>query len=510
MNNTVLTKNLYYGDKQKIYMENEAMIKIIHTNDIHGKIESDVDLEVDISKFSAKIEEIRTEYSTILLDAGDTIHGQPIVSISEGKAMVDIMNAMEYDAMVPGNHDFNYGLERFLELVELANFPIIAANIYDKDGSRLLEPYTLKEIDGVRIGIFGIATPETDQKARPENIAGLKFEDPVVESRKIVNHLRKKENVDLVIALTHLGLDQSTSLENRSDNLASSVKGIDLIVDGHSHTELKEAKVIEETSIVQAGDSMKCMGIVSLTVEGQKKKQIYSELIYREDIKDIQEEVDIKRILARVDNENSKSTSEVIGVSENNLNGERFCVRTSETNLGTLLAEAMKDTTGADLAITNGGGIRGSINSGVITRREIISAFPFENYVITKEVRGDDILKALEHGLSFYPEPSSSFPHVGGVSFKLDLLKMPGRRVYDVFIKGERLDKDRSYKLATNDFLASGGDSYDMLKHAKMLEKYSSIDEVLSKYIKSKSRLSIKDKSNIDNFRNRFEMTQAM
>ncbi|OHW61360.1 trifunctional nucleotide phosphoesterase protein YfkN precursor [Andreesenia angusta] len=463
------------------------MIKIIHTNDIHGKIEKDEKTKVDISKFSAKLEEIRKEHSTLLLDAGDTIHGQPIVSISEGKAMIDIMNEMKYDAMVPGNHDFNYGRERLLELAELAEFPIISANIYDEQGDRLLAPYTLKEIDGVKVGIFGITTPETVQKARPEDIEGLRFEDPVLESQKMVSILKDQERVDVIIALVHLGIDKSTMPEHRSDTLADSVEGIDLVVDGHSHTELKASRLIGEIPIVQAGDSMRCIGMVNFIKKACGEAEISSEFIYREDINGIKEDLSISRILIRVDEENNRSTSEIVGISKRDLNGDRFSVRTRETNLGVLLAEAMKYITGADIAITNGGGIRGSINAGFITRKEIVSAFPFDNYVITKEVSGKDIVKALEHGLSFYPEPSSAFPHVGGISFKLDRLKAQGKRVYDVFIAGERLEERKLYKLATNDFLASGGDSYDMFKTAKMTGSYASIDEVLSTYIKKQA-----------------------
>lgn len=472
------------------------MIKIIHTNDIHGKIEKEKKTKVDVSKFSAKLKEIRKEHSTLLLDAGDTVHGQPIVSISEGEAMIDIMNEMKYDAMVPGNHDFNYGRERLLELAELAEFPIISANIYDEQGNRLLEPYALKEVDGVKIGIFGITTPETIHKARPENIEGLRFEDPVAESRKIVSVLKEKERVDVIIALAHLGIDKSTLPEHRSDTLAASVEGIDLIVDGHSHTELKETRLAGGTPIVQAGDSMKCMGIVDFIKKACGETDIASELIYREDIESIKEDSNISDILLRIDEENKKSTSEVVGISKRDLDGDRFSVRTKETNLGSLLAEAMKYTTGADMAITNGGGIRGSISAGFITRKEIASAFPFDNYVITKEVSGKDIVEALEHGLSFYPEPSSAFPHVGGVTFKLDLLKEPGRRVHDVCIAGEKLEEKKLYKLATNDFLASGGDSYDMFKNAKMTGRYSSIDEVLSTYIKNMRILEAEAEAN--------------
>jgi 2',3'-cyclic-nucleotide 2'-phosphodiesterase (5'-nucleotidase family) len=486
------------------------MIKIIHTNDIHGRVEADSNTGVGMSQFASIIKEIRESSSTLLLDAGDTIHGLPVVSISKGSAMIEIMNKMKYDAMVPGNHDFNYGRERLLELAQLAEFPIIAANIYDENGERLLKPYIVKAIDGVKVGIFGITTPESYYKTKPENIAGLEFRNPLEEAERIVEELREKERVDIVIALTHLGLDRSTDMENRSDGLASRAKGIDLIVDGHSHTQLKEGLCRDGVYIAQTGDYMKNLGLISLELDGKEVISCGMELISREEIMEIKEDLSLKAILTDIEQSNKDATSNILGKSEKVLDGERENVRTRETSLGSLLADAMKYMTKADVAITNGGGIRGSINPGFITKRDVISALPFGNYVITKEVRGEDIVKALEHGVSHYPEPSSAFPHVGGISFRLDYTKEIGERVYDVSVGGAEIDLTRKYRLATNDFLASGGDSYYMFKSARLISEYPSIDEVLSAYIQAKFEISSSSILPRVELTDRFNMAKAI
>lgn len=486
------------------------MIKIIHTNDIHGRVEMDLKSGVGMGKFVSKIKEIRAKHSTLLLDAGDTVHGLPVVAISRGRAMIEIMNEMKYDAMVPGNHDFNYGRERLMELSRMAEFPIISANIYDENGERLLEPYTVKELDGVRIGIFGITTPESYYKTKPENIEGLEFRDPIEESAKVVDELKIKERVDIVIALTHLGLDCSTAIESRSDTLAVAVKGIDIVVDGHSHTEIEESRFIDDTLLVQTGGYMKKLGLVSLGLDGKKIESACSELISKSELMELEEDLNLKNMLIKLERENQEETSEILGLSEQLLNGERENVRTGETNLGSLLAEAMKYVTKADVAITNGGGIRGSINAGFITKREVISALPFGNYVITKEVTGKDILKAIEHGVSHYPEPSSGFPHIGGMAFKLDFTRGIGQRVYDATVEGRELDLDRKYSLATNDFLASGGDSYNMFKEATLLNEYPSVDEVLSTYIKLQFEINSVEKSHMVRFLGVHNMAEAI
>ncbi|AFS79678.1 bifunctional UDP-sugar hydrolase/5'-nucleotidase periplasmic precursor UshA [Gottschalkia acidurici 9a] len=482
--------NIVHGEKEV------TEITIVHTNDIHGRIKED-NSSIGLIKVDAKIKELKEKHSNrvMILDAGDTLHGLPIIGISKGEAMIDIMNTVNYNAMVPGNHDFNYGKDRLLELSKKANFPIIATNIYKEDGERLFSPYVIKEIDGIRLGIFGLSTPETLYKTNPRNVEGLEIKSPIEEARKIIKELKYKEEVDVVIALTHLGMDKSTESQNRSDELAKQVDGIDIIIDGHSHTTLEQGKKVNDTLIVQTGEYTKNIGTINIKIDksnGKKKIVSQGKLITKEQTKDLKEDMKLKKVIEKIEKENEKVTSKVVGKSEVMLDGERENVRAKETNLGNLIADSMIDATGADIAITNGGGIRSSIDMGEITKRDIITALPFGNYVVTKEVKGIDILKSLEYGVSDYPNPKGAFPHVGGIKFKIDTSKESGNRVHDVTIKGKKLDLDRKYVLATNDFIAAGGDNYTMFKDYKILNEYLGLDEILTSYIEKKGKINIK------------------
>lgn len=487
---------IVYGD------EEVQKISIVHTNDIHGRVKED-ESSIGMTKLGTIIKELKDKKSkdVLVLDAGDTIHGLPIVGISRGEAMIDIMNVANYDAMVPGNHDFNYGQERLVELSKKANFPIIGANIYKQNGERLLKPYIVKEMNGVKVGVFGLSTPETAYKTNPKNVEGLEFRSPLKEAKIMVEELKNKENVDIIVALTHLGLDGSTDEESRSDEIAKQVEGIDIIVDGHSHTTLEQGKKVNNTLIVQTGDHTKNIGIVNLKVnKDNEKNKVLSEssLITKDQVEVLEEDIEIKKVIEKIEQENEKITSERVGSTGVALNGERENVRTRETNLGNLIADAMIDATGADLAITNGGGIRSSIGLGEITKGDIITVLPFGNYVVTKEVKGLDILKALEHGVSKYPESNGAFTQVGGIKFSFDPSKEEGNRVHSVVIKGKDLDVNKLYILATNDFMAIGGDNYTMFKDYKILNEYSGLDEVLISYIQKQSKISPQTESRIN------------
>lgn len=455
-------------------------ITILHTNDIHARVKEGSNDGMGLSKLAGKIKEIKTANKNILLlDAGDILHGQPIVTISRGESMVKIMNAMGYDAMTPGNHDFNYGQERLLELSKIMKFPLLSANVIKKDGTRLLEPYIIKEIDGIKIGIFGLSTPETAYKTNPKNIEGLTFEDPVNTAKTMVAELKGK--CDIIVVLSHLGISKDSTIT--SDKVAREVDGIDLIVDGHSHDMLAEGLKVNNTLIVQAQEYGKNLGIVNITCKDKKISEIKASLYTKEDTAAAVEDADIKAIIDEVDKENEKITSVVVGSTGVKLDGERGKVRTGETNLGNLITDAMIDATGADAAITNGGGIRSSIDAGEITKGEIITVLPFGNYVVLKETRGADILAALEHGISSYPAEKGAFPHVGGINFSFDPSKSAGNRVTEVKIGGQPLEADRIYKLATNDFMAAGGDEYTMLKAGNVLGEYPGLDDVVIAYI---------------------------
>ena len=234
-------------------------LTIVHTNDTHARVKWGEGL--GFAKISAIIKEVKRDNpNTLVLDAGDTFHRQTIATLNKGESIALLMNAIGYDAMVPGNHDFNYGYERLVELNKMTNFPILAANVRKEDGSSLLDAFIIKKIGGLKVGIFGLVTPETIYATNPKNVEGLTFINPVEAARLMVEAL--KNETDFIIALTHLGMNPSSVFT--SIRVAQEVEGIDLIIDGHSHTVLEQGLKVGKTLIVSTGEYSKNLGIVNL------------------------------------------------------------------------------------------------------------------------------------------------------------------------------------------------------------------------------------------------------
>lgn len=458
--------------------ENAVTITIIHTNDTHSRVEAGI----GFAKVAAKVKELKaTNPNTLVIDAGDTFHGQTFSTISKGESIIKIMNTIGYDLMTPGNHDFNYGQGRLMELAKMAQFPIISANLVKADGATLLEPYVIKEVGGLKIGIFGLSTPETAYKTNPKNVEGLTFANPVDTAKKIVAELLAKE-VDAIVAVTHLGIDKESI--DTSYLVRDNVESIDLIIDGHSHSTLdkidNEGKAVKIVSTGQYNDNL---GIVNLNFVDGELKAVESTSFASEEAATLEADADITAIIAETTEANKVITSVVVGKTDVELDGVREHVRGGETNLSNLITDAMLKASGADVAITNGGGIRASIKAGDITMEEIITVLPFGNYVIVKEYKGAQVLGALEHGTGNYPELAGSFAQVAGLTYTLDLNEEAGKRVKDVKINGAALDLEKTYKVATNDFMAVGGDGYTMLEEGNLVVELPGLDEVLIEYV---------------------------
>jgi len=486
----ILSIFLPIGNKVFAEEAKSTKLTIVHTNDVHSRVVGDEEKYIGYERLATQIKQLKEENPNILvLDAGDTTHGLPIATISEGESIIKLMNKIGYDAMVPGNHDFNYGYERLIELKEMADFPIIAANVVREDGTRDLEEYTIKEIDGLKIGIFGLTTEETKYKSNPKNTEGVNITDPIAKAEEMVKKL-KEEKVDMIIALVHIGVDEESN--PKSSDIAKKVEGIDLIVDGHSHTMLEEGIVIGDTLLVQTGEHLKNIGVVDIEFVDGKIKNKTAKLVAFEEAVALGEDEEISKAIEELQKENEEVTSAIVGKTKVDLIGEREIVRAGESNLGNLATDAMLYITGADVALTNGGGIRASIKTGDITKGDILEVFPFGNYIVVKEVKGIDILNALEHGVDAYPEPAGKFPHVAGMSYKIDPSKEAGNRIVDLKIKGEPVDLNKTYTLATNDFMAVGGDGYTMLGEGELVGEFEGLDEALIKYIEKIGEIDYK------------------
>ncbi len=461
----------------------EKVITIVHTNDIHARIEDGMGL----SRIAAIIKDLEASTPNLLvMDAGDTFHGTTFATLVEGESIVQVMNAVGYDLMVPGNHDFNYGQDRLLELEDMADFDMVCANISDSDDNDYMNPYVIKQVDDVKVGIFGLATPETTYKTHPQNVEGLRFEDPVEKAEEMVEELM--DETDVIIALAHLGDDETSRYT--SIMVAEQVEGIDLIIDGHSHSQYKNGLQVGETLIVSTGEYAENLGVVDIMVSGDQTTFNARLITKDEAIAAYEEDSEAADLIEAIKIEQQSILAEVIGSTSINLDGERADVRTKETNLGNLITDAMVEITGADAALTNGGGIRASIGTGDITKEEIITVLPFGNFIVTKKLSGSDIKAALEHGSSGYPEAAGSFPHVSGISYAIDLNKSSGDRIVEIKINGEPLQMDEEYIIATNDFLAAGGDNYTMFADKETVNEYMSLDEAVMDYIELKGTVA--------------------
>lgn len=464
-------------------------ITILHTNDTHARA-VEASPAMGFAKVAGIADKYRTENpNTLLLDAGDAVHGTTFATLVEGESIVKVMNEIGYQAIVPGNHEFNYGSKRLLELADMMNFPMISANVKKKDGTRLFDPYIIKEVDGVKIGIIALTTPETMYKTNPKNVEGLDITDPAAEAKVLVNEIRGK--VDVVVVLGHLGQDASST--DTSFKVVKEVPGIDVFIDGHSHTVLQDGLVSDHgTLIASAGEYTNYVGVIDLWVDGGKVTKKQATLIDETEAKDIKPNEKVAALVSSIQKEQEPILKEEVANTAVHLDGERAQVRAGESNLGDLLADALRDVAQADIALTNGGGIRASIKEGTVTKGDIITVLPFGNQVVSLDVKGADILAALENGVASYPEPSGGFPQVSGIKFSIDASADKGNRVHSVTVGGKALDPEATYKLATNDFTAVGGDEYTMFTKYSISGMYGAMDEALINYMQKLGAVNIK------------------
>lgn len=464
--------------------EKDYELTLIHVNDVHGRAEESKIDGVGYAKVATIAKNYQADKNNgevLILDVGDTLHGTTFATLNKGESIVEVLNITGIDYMALGNHDFNYGDKRLKELMKTADFGILTANVIDKTtGKPLGKEYDIKTVNGMKVGIFGLSTPETYFKTNPKNVEDIEFLDPIPVAKEIVAKL-KKENVKYIIAITHLGDDESTEKKYQSIGLAEAVPEIGLIVDGHSHTELKEKKVVNGVTIVQAGEYTKNVGVVRIDLDDLSNAIDYR-LISKDEIA-VEGDAKVVEKIETIKASQKTITSVKIGKSPIKLEGDRSVVRTGESNLAQLITDSMIWKTGADVALTNGGGIRASINAGDITVGDVITVLPFGNYVVTKEVKGSDLKAALEHGLRAYPESLGGLSQVAGLTVKFDPKKPEGQKISEIKIKGKLLNPNKTYVVATNDFMAVGGDGYETLKPGKEIAHFGGLDEVLIEYI---------------------------
>jgi 2',3'-cyclic-nucleotide 2'-phosphodiesterase (5'-nucleotidase family) len=425
-------------------------IRLLYVNDIHGFAEPYTAYgakqpQGGVAWLAAKAAALRKERPALFLAAGDVLQGNNWTNLSRGRASIELLNLVGLDALVVGNHEFDFGLDVLKKRISEARFPVLGANV---EGVETLRPHVIREVGGVRVAILGIVTEDTPVATHPRNVAGLTFRSPAETVSRYLPELREKASV--IVVLSHLGYAADRKL-------AEQVPGIDVIVGGHSHTRVDSPTRIGNTVIVQAWEHGKTLGVLDLTLADGKITSIVGRL---EDIRPDRGEPD-PAVLSLVEKYRKEADAVLDGKAGETgvaLDGEN--VRKRETNLGDLVADIMRDVSGADAAIINGGGIRASIDRGTILVKNVYTVLPFDNYIVAIKLSGSRIRQALEHGVAGTETGSGAFPQVSGLCFTFDPAAPAGSRVREVLIGGKPLDPEREYSVATNDFLAAGGDGY--------------------------------------------------
>jgi 5'-nucleotidase len=456
-------------------------ITIIHTNDTHARLKGTT-TELGFAKIATLIKEAKAlNPNTLVLDAGDTLHGMPIVNVSNGENAIKVLEAAGYDFMTLGNHDFNYGKERLLELKDLSQVEMLSANIVDEKGVYVFTPYVIKEVGGVKVGIFGLTTPDAAFLTNPKNVVGITFQDPIEVSKKMIEEL--KDSTDVIVALAHIGMDESSVVTSKA--LAEAVEGIDIIVDGHSHSILENGEVVNNTLIAQTGSYDKNLGYINIELQNGEIISKTAELLKSEAAAVTVADPDLEKTIADIDATNAEVFNQVIAKTDVYLDGVRENVRTKETNLGNLSADAARAATGADVAFVNGGGIREDIPVGDITRGKIAAIFPFGNTIEVKKITGEDLLEMLEVSVSDYPAAKGAFLQVSGLTFEFDPAQPVGLKVIDVKVGDKPLDLAAEYSVAVNDFMSNGGDGYAMLNEYDKVAEFGTYEEIIQAYLVS-------------------------
>lgn len=425
-------------------------MRVLHVNDFHGFAEPYTPFGGNeelggIAWLAARAKVLRSEKPTLLLAAGDMIQGNNWANLSKGASVIELMNLMRFDAETVGNHEFDFGQEVLKKRISEAAFPVLGANV---DGIGSLKPYVIKDVGGIKVAIVGVVTDDTPISTHPRNVTGLKFSAPDETLARLVPELHKK--ADVVIALTHVGFPED-------QQLAKKIPGIDLVVGGHSHTRVENPPRIGTTVVTQAWEHGKALGVVDITVDRGKVTAVDGRL---EEIRPDRGTPD--PAVAAVVEKYRKQVDAVlegdVGVAAVALDGEHG--RKRETNLGNLLTDIMRSVSGADAALINGGGIRASIPKGPIQVKHIYTTLPFDNYIVAVRLTGKQIREALEHGVAKVEEGAGAFPQVSGIAFSYAPSAPAGSRIRKVTIGGKPLDPAKEYSVATNDFLAAGGDGY--------------------------------------------------
>ncbi len=490
------------------FAKDSETIVILYENDVHCAVEG-------YSKLAAMKNELKSEYEYVgVVSSGDFVQGGTLGAVSKGEYIVELMNLVGYDAIAPGNHEFDYTISRLTELYELSETKYISCN-FAKIGEEktYFEPYTIVSYGDVDIAYIGIITPETITSARPSQFRNENGEIIYTFNESRLYELVQEsideateDGADYVIALSHIGYDESGELNDVTD-VIENTDGLDVVLDAHSHSVIEE-KIVKDKSgddvlLSSTGTGFENIGKLTIANGEFDTELVKTETYTKTD-------ADVDAYIAEINESYAELGNRKIGESKvelitHNEEGTRL-VRTAETNLGNLCSDALFFVTNADVSYVNGGGLRAPIKSGDMTFNDIYSVFPFNNRIVTAEITGQVLLDMLEMSMISYPQEDGAFPHMSGITFSVNksipssikvdengfFTKVDGDyRVYDVKVLDKEsgnykaLELDKKYILAAADYyILNFGSGMSMFKDAKVVESEEMLDvEVLERYI---------------------------
>ena len=490
------------------FAKDSETIVILYENDVHCAVEG-------YSKLAAMKNELKSEYEYVgVVSSGDFVQGGTLGAVSKGEYIVELMNLVGYDAIAPGNHEFDYTISRLTELYELSETKYISCN-FAKIGEEktYFEPYTIVSYGDVDIAYIGIITPETITSARPSQFRNENGEIIYTFNESRLYELVQESideateaGADYVIALSHIGYDESGELNDVTD-VIENTDGLDVVLDAHSHSVIEE-KIVKDKSgddvlLSSTGTGFENIGKLTIANGEFDTELVKTETYTKTD-------ADVDAYIAEINESYAELGNRKIGESKvelitHNEEGTRL-VRTAETNLGNLCSDALFFVTNADVSYVNGGGLRAPIKSGDMTFNDIYSVFPFNNRIVTAEITGQVLLDMLEMSMISYPQEDGAFPHMSGITFSVNksipssikvdengfFNKVDGDyRVYDVKVLDKEsgnykaLELDKKYILAAADYyILNFGSGMSMFKDAKVVESEGMLDvEVLERYI---------------------------
>lgn len=501
----LLTLSMFPQAVSAAQQQSDTTIRVVHTNDLHGYYKSTSKGQIGFDGLKALIDE---QDPDLILDIGDTFHGQAFATVEQGMSMAQLLDAVGYDAMTPGNHDWSYGASRLKEIEDDCNFKILASNVQNEDGSGYFDsPYLVKDVvadDGteLRVGVAGAIDDEFYNSTVPDNVKGLKFTEEAQSITKTAKVLREKENCDIVIAITH---------QHDCEGFVANISGVDAVLAGHEH------KLISETYTDKDGKSVPLfeanyyfynVGIMSLTYDAENGvvTDISETFVSSDDTAGKSDEAIAEKI-SQIESEEQPILEEVIGHSDKEYVYSWEEIRVSEQEIGRIVTAAYLDWTGADVAIENAGGIRAGIPKGDITYGDLISISPYGNVLVVRQLTGSQILDIVEFSLELssecdevytkqkeaveagedpyqysWPSNSGSVIQFGGIKVEYDMSKPEGSRIVNAEIGGEAVEADKLYTVAMNNYV-SANTEYPHMADAELVSEYGTCEQALKLYI---------------------------